>query len=523
MQEPDSLSPELSKLLDLFMQTADIDAPSPDESFDDVLKQYCHDHGITSIDHLFDGELRELALFILGEEFAELFVRYVRLLAQIPYTKGYYRRSFRCVDADCHIYRIYGILKDFLVCRATGFTTAELLRGGRNPEEIKELRHGSGLYREEWLTAKIDAGDTEVINYLVEAMTSENNANRMDYTDFRAIAKSGNRELLELEGKLLLAARLQEGLRQAIVETMDHGKPESFIYLLKVIIDNDLMRFASVKRGLAVSTGFGEEDAAERITAKMFSLVHQYLSDHPAAIAAVDSNDAMEIYLALWAIAFHDSKEAAPYITRLIEEGPAYRTEAALLLMSNMQEHKMMHDLSATAIRIHKDNHAVVAGAVDQYFPYNAFNISRYTDYGAETIPQLHEYYRNEEEAESDFRIFEEIFASMKGCESFYPYVFPWMEQTLSKDKVAMMICRIALIINTDEYLDKALDYIGALDAAYHRGAHFKFLLRNPHTRKQIDAVVSQACATRAPIPATKHVRLPKDFIMRENLPKRIT
>ncbi len=493
-KNPESLSPELRKLLDLFMKTADIDTASPDESFDDVLTQYSHDHGITSIDHLFDGELSELALFILGEEFADLFVRYVRLLAQIPYTRGYYRRSFRCVDADCHIYRIYGILKDFLICRATGFTTAELLRGGRNPEEIKELRRGNRLSCEEWLTAKINAGDTEVINYLVEAMTSENNANRMEYAHFRAIAKSGNRELLELEGKLLLAARLQEGLRQAIVETMDDGKPESFIYLLKVIIDNDLMRFASVKRGLAVSTGLGEEDAAERITAKMFSLVHQYLSDHQAAIAAVDSKDAMEIYLALWAIAFHDSKEAAPYITRLIEEGPAYRSEAALLLLSNMQEQKMMHDLSATAIRINKDNHAVVAGAIDLYFPYNAFNISRYSVYGKESIPQLQDYYRDKEEAEADFRVFEEIFASMKGNETFSPYVFPWMEQALSKDKVAMIICRIALILNTDEYLDKALDYVGALDAAFHRGAYFKFLLRNPNTRKQIDAVVAGMC-----------------------------
>ncbi len=54
-KNPESLSPELRKLLDLFMKTADIDTASPDESFDDVLTQYSHDHGITSIDHLFDG------------------------------------------------------------------------------------------------------------------------------------------------------------------------------------------------------------------------------------------------------------------------------------------------------------------------------------------------------------------------------------------------------------------------------------------------------------------------------------
>ena len=59
----------------------------------------------------------------------------------------------------------------------------------------------------------------------------------MTHGHFTAIAKSENPELLELEGKLLLAARLQEGLRQAILETMDSGKPESYIRLLKVVKD----------------------------------------------------------------------------------------------------------------------------------------------------------------------------------------------------------------------------------------------------------------------------------------------
>ena len=111
-----------------------------------------------------------------------------------------------------------------------------------------------------WMAAQIAEGNQTVIEYLNNVLTSENNANRLNQGHLQAIAVSGYRPLLELEGKLLLAAKLQEGLRQAIVETMDEGCPESYLHLFSVICDNGLQRFASVKRGIAVSTGIGEQD-----------------------------------------------------------------------------------------------------------------------------------------------------------------------------------------------------------------------------------------------------------------------
>ena len=87
-------------------------------------------------------------------------------------------------------------------------------------------------------TAQIAEGNQTVIEYLNNVLTSENNANRLNQGHLQAIAVSGYRPLLELEGKLLLAAKLQEGLRQAIVETMDEGCPESYLHLFSVICDN---------------------------------------------------------------------------------------------------------------------------------------------------------------------------------------------------------------------------------------------------------------------------------------------
>jgi len=69
--------------------------------------------------------------------------------------------------------------------------------------------------------------------------------------------------LLELTGKLLLAAKLQEGVRQEICENMDRGLQENFEYMFKIIYDNNLIRFSSVKRALGTWTGLTRDENAD--------------------------------------------------------------------------------------------------------------------------------------------------------------------------------------------------------------------------------------------------------------------
>jgi hypothetical protein len=66
---------------------------------------------------------------------------------------------------------------------------------------------------------------------------------------------SENTELIDLVGKMLVAARLQEGLRQAICERCDGGTMTAFRSNLGVIKDNDLIRFSSVKRAVGTWCG----------------------------------------------------------------------------------------------------------------------------------------------------------------------------------------------------------------------------------------------------------------------------
>ena len=65
----------------------------------------------------------------------------------------------------------------------------------------------------------------------------------------RGIVMSRDTGLYKVLGDFLLAARLQEGARQAVCETMDAGRPEAFLSLFQVIEDHDLDPFFFCKAG----------------------------------------------------------------------------------------------------------------------------------------------------------------------------------------------------------------------------------------------------------------------------------
>lgn len=489
------LTVETRNLLGCFFN--DIDQTSRQSDFEAVLRYYFQQRGVwntleflehglrPAIDYLFGSSQDDAALC---KEWTALFSEYIRLDARAPYTTGYTRHSIRSIRISLHIGKIAQALRQFVLLRATGFTTSQILRKGRTPEE--QQMFSDIITIDDWLAAKIASGDRECIDYLTEAMTSENNANRMYFDHFRAISLSSNKELLILEGKLLLAARMQEGLRQAIVETMDEGQPESFIYLLKVIIDNNLQRFSAVKRGLAVATGFGDQDAADRITEKFFSLVFKLVSDRDEAVRAIASNDPMTVYLALWAIAFFDADSVKRHIAEVLEHSPAHIAEAATLIVGYLQDVDLINKMTSLALRVRTQDHRIIAGLLDMYLRDTRFHLYLRASADEIRIPDLSLYFESRGDAETDFALLTDIYTSVKSAEVFDPYVFPWIRRTLTKSLISEKICRLALLLATPDYAEKALDYFCSLEP-YERGVYLKYILYRCKSRRQIEFAVA--------------------------------
>ncbi|MDE7421911.1 MAG: DUF4132 domain-containing protein, partial [Muribaculaceae bacterium] len=480
------MTDEIKNLIKNFFSYVDPEVKEKD-NFESHLYAYISRHGIYDVATLFDGELGALPLFLLGEQWSMLWSLFMRSEVKSPYTVGYSRRSVRSRRAYLHVQNIAVALKEFLILRASGFSVDDILRKGRTPEEIEDFRY-SFPNISNWLASMIMSGDKTCIGYITDAMHSENNVNRLTHDMFRAIAKSGDINLLELEGKLLLAARLQEGLRQAIVETMDEGMPESFIYLLRVIRENNLQRFASVKRGMAVATGLGETEAPDRITDKFFELVALFLENREEAKNGIESEDAILVYLALWSMAFFNVDDLKIPIAGLIENAPSYKVDAAMLVLSLIQDPDLCSSLVREAIHNRYMDHDIMAGAIPLYLNSYELHIGWYGDPGP--MPPLDRYFNSKEEAEADFNILCSLLSSMKGKETFYPYVFPWIAFTLSKGEIADRLVKITLLLDSQEHIDIVIDFVGYMEP-YERAGAIKYLLQHPNSEKIINFAVS--------------------------------
>ena len=92
------------------------------------------------------------------------------------------------------------------------------------------------------MAAQIDRGEEPVIRVVREILFGENNTLMMSRELVLGIVMSESQELYQDLGKFLPAARLQEGARQIVCETMDAGRPEAFLYLFTLIEEHDLIR-----------------------------------------------------------------------------------------------------------------------------------------------------------------------------------------------------------------------------------------------------------------------------------------
>ena len=480
-----SLDKETMTLLDVFMQYFNMDTRygTYSDKLEPCIIHIIQEEKIKSVANLFDGKLNKVLRYLLGDEYANLFHTYLKLKARCPYTHGYSRRSQRSANPLLHFSHIIDALTEFLKLRVTGFSEQAILNGGNTPEEIETYKDAMNC--QNWMAAQIAEGNQTVIEYLNNVLTSENNANRLNQGHLQAIAVSGYRPLLELEGKLLLAAKLQEGLRQAIVETMDEGCPESYLHLFSVICDNGLQRFASVKRGIAVCTGIGEQDSSERITNKYVELIRRFLNDREEARKALQSKDTVELYLALWSIGFYNTEEIQALVPGIIKDGAKYQVQTLLYFLRCTQYSGMNHRISKDAFEKWYNEPSVVAAILPLYL--SGLYLSRYG--GHKDAPSLHDYFDSKEEAIRHYDYLKNVYQSISAKEIYSPYVFPWESAELTRSEIVLKMAYITWMTNDSALKDDLCTCLPSLDT-YMRAGYIGVVLNPPTSHLQEEYVL---------------------------------
>ena len=362
-------------------------------------------------------------------------------LADYPYTTGCHRRLIRSRDYHQHAPRIWGLVQRLIRQHISGLTVPQLLR-----REYDVAKYGSSFLPSVQIAARLDRGDAEVLAITRDMLLSENNTNILTYEALCGIFQSRSAELVELVGKLLLAGKLQEGLRQAVCETMDCGRQEHFAYMMELIAEHDLIRFSSVRRAIATTIGIGTD--SERVDKKLLALMMRVLRAPAEADALIESADNVEAMVGLWSKGSRDLTELIAGMEHMIEGGKPHSVLLVSYYLNVIQDEAYAR---RTAKRVLAEITNAVPDAEDMkciacYLPFMTGN---FRIWDAEEFTKTFdpsEYFESTEEAAAFFDLCERAMDQMKRKEIEYrPCIFPWYGVTLRKESLAGAMILAAL------------------------------------------------------------------------------
>ena len=427
----------------------------------------------------------------------ESFLHQADKIRRLSYTSGYMRRPYRSENYASYISRLISLIIEYRSYRFPK-TLKQIITGDLNTEEKAYIK----LFRHSWLNPydmayQIDKGCTDVINWAAEALDSGSDISS-GYSFIRGIVRSSNAQLHEKLGKLLLAARLQEGLRQAICENADEGTPEAFMLLLRVIRDNDLIRYSSVKRSAAVWTGLAADDSKdlERISGKTLDLMINCMEDQNCRTEYLESDDAMKIYIGLWSCCFSCVENGIAIARKYLDTGTHQQLITSAFFIKSIQNPRLMDSYAKSAVLSHNELKDLMAICVPCLF-----SSTSYYRNGSKLLlaPEkyLNDTFESREEAQRVYEILMSLYSSIdKKKQEFSPCVFPWNSEALTKSDIIRKLSFIAAVMGDNEKIDEICTRLSDIDVSGYgsRSGEIRLLLSNPATEVQLRTLVAE-CA----------------------------
>ena len=427
---------------------------------------------------------------LVPTEFASDYYHMLDKFIQFQYDETYYRRSFRCSDYYEFIDRMYRLTYSYFLLRVLGCTPENtdvfVLKNYNEP--LDAVRKNMCGYDAYIIAARIDAGDQRVINVIKEMITSENNAAVLTTEVIKGIICSSDEELHDLLCKLLIAAGLSEGLRQAICEAADGGTPQAFIKIMNVIREHNFVRFASVKRAIGTWTALCRWEDPDRLAGKIVDGIVYALESRENAIALVGADDPVDIYLGLWGLGFYNVEDALNVILDLTGvNGSQSGTMMQLLTVGYFCRNLNYGDVTAKAAV------AVVEAFPEDYRLFSLYdNLYIFRHYDDKTASRVQrELHGDKALAAEHYNIMLNMYHIMPQKKvEFSPMLYPWYASYMSKSILLLCMLNAAIAAEDDGKVDFVSGKLGEIESGYRSSALEKIAERLT-TQKQRDTVIN--------------------------------
>jgi len=383
----------------------------------------------------------------LGDDTGSLFQYIVDQTVNYPYSVGYYRRPFRTSNLKLHFEGVLNKLLGILELSRQSFHISEYLSG--------KGEWGYNTVISDIISYELDRGNIEVFQALKEIIYGDNNVALLNKWMIEGILRSHNQEAYKMLGELLLAARLQEGLRQSIVESMDEGTIEATLYLLNIIIEHDLIRYSSVIRALDVWTGLNLEAVNKRVANQCIQYVCLALTDRAAREEWMNSKNVNQLYISLWATAVYEEDDIGEKVGHLMEQGELYQKIVAQSLLTQSQNDKVKYEISQKYLA-ETDRELQYYILLNYTYECSCWSNSHERKITYERIPVL----EDKNERSRQFLLFKEILSDMPKKElTFTSKVFEGKTINFTTDMIAEKLIYLIAYDMDQEWIEQLISF----------------------------------------------------------------
>lgn len=473
-------------------------------------RRYCKE-GLPKLSVFFRKHYKQLVQAFAGSSYADDFYYIIDKQNQFPYATGVNRRTVRSKSYSPFLEATFRLLRDYRTLDFYGGSLEKYLRNDMS-EMLRDMKLSGGLgtlhavikYADNMIAARIDAGDTAIINLVRDMLLSDNNTAILTTDVIRGIIKSSNRELHRLLSDFLVAARLQEGIRQAVCENADCGTVEAFLTIFDTICDNNLIRFAAVKRAIATWTGLGGYEDIDRITEKVLADIRIGVDDVSKAYEFVKSNDSVHIIVGLWSIGFREVEDAIHVMKGYLETG----TPNQILTMSYYNRQLSYGDFSEVVSKevikryVDSGEWEYIAAYMPSYLEDHASVVYEavrpvWTVDKANKAPlkiQITDFFEDEKEAREHYGYLQKLLEGLpKKKVEYFPCIFPWYGVVLSKSDIVKRMGCIAYMLGDKELIYYIAGQLELIENNTYpsRGSYVKLLLHDACDREGLTCLVN--------------------------------
>ncbi len=261
------------------------------------------------------NDLKNAFAVLAGPSIAQDLPEIIDMCLECQFSSSVWRRSYKSKIFAYHFDSIIRVLGNLIYQSCYPQTVKERLF-------CEQTIYGGYQYL---LALEIKKGNEEIISLLQQAIMGDNTQLIITREIIDAIIISSHKELIDSLLKLLLAAKLQEGIRQNILEAADKGTTQTLALFLKTCLDADLFRYSSAVRAFDVWTGMDYGDNKPASIKKYAQIAFECLVDEEKRQIYYKSENNTEAYFALWAQGCYEIEDTYQTVPELLEDSRHYR------------------------------------------------------------------------------------------------------------------------------------------------------------------------------------------------------